>query len=185
MRFQSQRKTAFLLLLVIQANAQPRQDPGKSIGKVHPRQSDRHGVDAARSAKPTSSIRGRTLRFILKAGVPRRKRGLQWDSTASRRLAGAQHNFAFSPSGKNWIRPSAARDPSACAPQGARAVARGGGVPSAASIHCRKPHARWSTLSRDSRLFCRACPASLLKELRSAVITWDLTEPSLASRLYW
>src|SRR5436190_20684300 len=106
-----------LLILAAALQAQPRLDPGRSIGKVST-QGDLIVMeldDAALGKANLFDLGGRTLRFIPeRAGLEARATGsayrvenvaLQWDSEFGEELSAPRptlHTFAFPFSGKDW-----------------------------------------------------------------------------------
>jgi hypothetical protein len=183
-------KLAFFLVAA-SLLAQPRLEPGRSIGKV----STRDNLilmeldDAALGHANLFDLAGRTLHFTPDASAYRiENAALQWDSEFGDELATSQaplHNFAFPFSGKNWDSlsiggtGSIAFAPADPAGRGGRG-GRGGGL----QID------RFAQLQQAARTIVNTTPAICVfykprmsgpryfKELADrAVITWDLTEP--------
>jgi hypothetical protein len=188
-------KALFLALLTTAVSAQPRLEPGRSIGKVSTR--DNLIVmeldDAALGHANMFDLAGRTLRFTPDGAAYRiENAALQWDSEFGPELTAAQaplHNFAFPFSGKNWdslsvgltgnIAFAPASIDAAPAGRGGRG-GRGGGL----QID------RFAQLGEAARTIVNTTPAICVffkprmsgtryfKELADrAVVTWDLTEP--------
>ena len=190
-------KTALpFLVLALSASAQPRLEPGRSIGKVSVK--DNLIVmeldDAALGHANMFDLAGRTLHFTPDGAAYRiENAALQWDTDFGAELSGAQaplHKFAFPFSGKNWdslsvgmtgsIAFAAANDEAGGgAGRGGRG-GRGGGVQVERFAQLQEA-AR--TLVNTTPAICvffkpRMSGARYFKELDDrAVLTWDLTEP--------
>jgi hypothetical protein len=182
-------KIAFFATLLLSLHAQPRLEPGRSIGKVSTR--DNLIVmeldDAALGHANMFDLAGRTLKFTPEGPAYRiENQALQWDAEFGDELGTAQaalKGFAFPFSGKNWDSLSVGLTGTiAFAPPDGRAGrgGRGGGL----QIE------RFAQLQEAARTLVNTTPAicaffkprmsgtRYFKELADrAVITWDLTEP--------
>jgi hypothetical protein len=184
-------KTAFFLIAFASLQAQPRLEPGRSIGKVSTR--DNLIVmeldEGALGHANLFDLVGRTLHFTPEGSAYRIENGaLQWDSEFGQELGTTQapiHNFAFPFSGKNWDSLSVGMTGTiafgaAPAAGGGGRGGRGGGL----QID------RFAQLQEAARTVVNTTPAICVffkprmsgtryfKELADrAVITWDLTEP--------
>jgi len=181
------------LLIPILLPAQPRQEPGRSIGSIAT-QGDLIVMTLNEGALGKANLfdlAGRTLRFTPEstpggAGYRAENLPLQWDSEFGPELTSPQlplHNFAFPYSGSKWDALSVGIAGSIAfgAPQGGGRGGRGGGL----SID------RFAQLQEAARTLINTVPAICVffkprmsgtryaKELADrAVITWSLTEPA-------
>ena len=170
------------LLLAAALAAQPRLDPGKSIGKVST-QGNLVVMELDEGALGKANmfdLSGRTLRFTPEGAAYRiENAALAWDSDFGAELAGAQaplHNFQFPFSGKSW-------DSISIGALGSVGFTGGGGRSGV-------PIGRFDQLRDAARNIVNTVPlicvffkprmngTRYFKELPDrAVITWDLTEP--------
>jgi hypothetical protein len=175
-------KTALLLLFASLLGAQPRQEPGKPIGKVSTK-GDLIVLELDEGAPGASSLFDldrRTLRFTPEGGGYRAESAaLTWDAEFGDEIPGPQvtlHNFAFPFSGKRWDSFSV----SAAGSIAFGGAARGGGV----------AIGRFDQLQEAARTLLNTVPSICVflkprlsghryaKELADrVVITWDVTEP--------
>jgi hypothetical protein len=190
-------KTALpFLVLALSASAQPRLEPGRSIGKVSVK--DNLIVmeldDAALGHANMFDFAGRTLHFTPDGAAYRiENAALQWDSDFGAELSGAQaplHKFAFPFSGKNWDSLSVGMTGSiafaAASPAAGGGAGRGGRGGRGGGVQVE----RFAQLQEAARTLVNTTPAICVffkprmsgpryfKELDDrAVLTWDLTEP--------
>jgi hypothetical protein len=184
-------KTAFFLIAFASLQAQPRLEPGRSIGKVSTR--DNLVVmeldEGALGHANLFDLVGRTLRFTPEGSAYRIENvALQWDSEFGQELGIAQaplHNFAFPFSGKDWDSLSVGVTGTiAFGSAPAAGVGGRGGRGNGLQIE------RFAQLQEAARTVVNTTPAICVffkprmsgtryfKELADrAVITWDLTEP--------
>jgi hypothetical protein len=183
-------KTAFFILLVSSLHAQPRLEPGHSIGRVSTR--DNLIVmeldEGALGHANLFDLAGRTLHFNPEGGAYRiENAALQWDSEFGQELGTAQaplHTFAFPFSGKNWDSLSVGMTGSIAFGPGLAAGGGRGGRGGGLQID------RFAQLQEAAHTVVNTTPAICVffkprmsgtryfKELADrAVITWDLTEP--------
>ena len=186
--FVAQCGLVFLVLHPALAQAQGRQEPGRSIGSI-----STQGnliimtlTEGALGKANLFDLGRRTLRFTPEgAGYRAENLALRWDPEFGAELAGAQvtlRNFAFPYSGKSWDSFSVGTTGAISfgAVQGDGRRGRGGGV----------PIGRFDQLQEAARTLINTIPAicvflkprmsghRYVKELVDrVVITWDLTEP--------
>ncbi|HJZ99024.1 MAG TPA: hypothetical protein VKE70_21085 [Candidatus Solibacter sp.] len=188
-------KTALFALFTASLCAQPRLEPGHSIGKVTTQGNlvVMELDDAALGHTNMFDLAGRTLKFTREGAAYRIENAdLQWDTNFGAELTGASaplQNFAFPFSGKNWDSLSVGLTGSiafAAAPLTPPAGGRGGRGGRGGGVTVD----RFAQLQEAARTLVNGTPALCVffkprmngtryfKELDDrAVITWDLSEP--------
>jgi hypothetical protein len=182
---------AFGALLECAVNAQPRQEPGRSIGTVTT-QGDLIVItldkDALGKANLFDLVR-HTLRFTPEAGGYRAENlAFQWDAEFGSAVAGSEvtlHNFAFPFSGKTWDSFSVGTTGSIRFGAAQSGPTAGGGRGGGVSI------GRFDQLQEAARSLINTVPTicvffkprmsgtRYVKEMADrVVITWDITEPT-------
>src|SRR5579864_80850 len=182
---------AFGALSQCSAHAQPRQEPGHSIGTVTT-QGDLIVITLDQGALGKANLFDlvrHTLRFTPEAGGYRAENlAFQWDAEFGPSLAASEvtlHNFAFPFSGKSWDSFSVGITGSLRFGAAQAGPAAGGGRGGGVSV------GRFDQLQEAARSLINTVPAicvffkprmsgaRYVKELADrVVITWDITEPA-------
>ena len=188
-------KTALFALFATCIYAQPRLEPGRSIGKVTTQGNlvVMELDDAVLGHANMFDLAGRTLKFTRDgAGYRIENAALAWDADFGAELTGGAaplHKFAFPFSGTNWDSLSVGLTGSiafAAAPATPPAAGRGGRGGRGGGVNVD----RFAQLQEAARTLVNGVPALCVffkprmngtryfKELDDrAVITWDLSEP--------